>query len=335
MYGTGKLDNLKINSYLDERCDPYKSTVAACEYIQFLYDMFGDWQMTIAAYNCGPGAISKAIRRSGGKTTYWEIRPYLPRETQGYVPAFIAATYVMNFAGEHNLYEYAPKKTFFQVDTVEIKQQITFEQISAVLGIPVEELQYLNPGYKRNVIPFVEGEKNALCLPNSKLGSFITNEQAIYDLVKKDTLAAKTEPVKEIMKLHTVRRGEHINAIANRYKVTVADIMAWNDLKNMKLWAGQKLTIYVPVRNPASQSAEQSSVTKNKKQPVITTASSAKTAPMPSSGKYKYHTIQKGDSLWTIAQKHGTTVDELKRLNHLGKRYMLHPGMKIKVGVAG
>ena len=147
MYGTGKMMGLKISSYVDERCDPYKSTEAACEYLQFLYDMFGDWQMVLAAYNSGPGSVSKAIRRSGGKTTYWEIRPYLPRETQGYVPAFIAVNYVMTHAEEHNLYPAVPRMTFADVDTVNIKKELSFQQIAKVLGMPVEDIQYLNPCY--------------------------------------------------------------------------------------------------------------------------------------------------------------------------------------------
>jgi membrane-bound lytic murein transglycosylase D len=180
MYGTGKMQGLKISSYLDERSDPYKSTEAACEYLQFLYDMFGDWQMVLAAYNSGPGTVSKAIRRSGGKTTYWEIRPYLPRETQGYVPAFIAVNYVMTHAEEHNLYAIAPRLTFTDVDTVNIKEELSFQQIAKVLGMSVEEIQYLNPCYKRGTVPHSEENCYSLCLPTTKIGSFITNESQIY-----------------------------------------------------------------------------------------------------------------------------------------------------------
>jgi len=125
MYTTGKMYNLTVNSYVDERSDPYKSTVAACEYFQYLYDTFGDWQLVLAAYNSGPGTVSRAIRRSGGKMNYWAIRPYLPKETQGYVPAFIAVNYVLNYTAEHNIFSDTPNKTFFQVDTVKIKQQLS------------------------------------------------------------------------------------------------------------------------------------------------------------------------------------------------------------------
>lgn len=153
MYPTGKMYGLNVTSYIDERCNPYKATVAAAEYLKMLYTMFGDWQMVLAAYNAGPGTISKAIRRSGGKKTYWEIRPFLPLETQGYVPAFIAANYVMTYGAEHNLYPALPRRTYFEVDTVVVKEQMSFTQLSQALTISEEELLYFNPQYRKNVVP--------------------------------------------------------------------------------------------------------------------------------------------------------------------------------------
>ncbi len=167
MYGTGKMFGLNVTSYVDDRRDPYKATEAACKYFKFLYKMFGDWQLVLAAYNGGPGTVNKAIRRSGGKKTYWEIRPYLPKETQGYVPAFIAVNYVMNYTAEHNLYPYKPKNTYFDVDTIQIRQQVSFYQISEVLGIPMEDLDCLNPSYKKRVIPYNE-TGSTLCIPAVK-----------------------------------------------------------------------------------------------------------------------------------------------------------------------
>jgi membrane-bound lytic murein transglycosylase D len=150
MYPTGKMYGLTVTSYIDERSDVYKATEAAAEYLKSLYGMFGDWQMVLAAYNAGPGTISKAIRRSGGKKTYWEIRPYLPTETQAYVPAFIAANYVMNYPTEHNIYASTPRKTYFEVDTAVVKEPMTFNQISAALDISIEEIMYFNPQYRKN-----------------------------------------------------------------------------------------------------------------------------------------------------------------------------------------
>jgi membrane-bound lytic murein transglycosylase D len=324
MYQTGKMYGLKVTSYEDQRCDPRKATDAACEYLQFLFETFGDWQMALAAYNCGPGNINKAIRRSGGKKTYWEIRPYLPRETQGYVPSFIAVNYVMSYAAEHNLYAMIPRKTFFQVDTVHIKNQLSFEQISKVLDISIEDLEYLNPRYKKHVIPYNAESYCALTLPVSKVGSFITNETAIYKTIKEDSLLQQLV-TKEVMKIHTVKSGEKINSIANKYKCTVADIMAWNNLSGYKLKAGTKLTVYVPVKSTTvvNNPPKKTPPTVVKNQTVNNT---------PTDGKYKYHTIQKGDSLWTVAQAYGTTVEQIKKLNGIQGKYMLHPGQKIKVG---
>lgn len=337
MYSTGKMQGLKISSYLDERSDPYKSTEAACEYIQFLYDMFGDWQMVLAAYNGGPGTVSKAIRRSGGKTTYWEIRPYLPRETQGYVPAFIAVNYVMTHWEEHNMYPAVPKITYADVDTVNIKQELSFQQIAKVLNMSVDEIRYLNPCYKRGTVPHSEENCYALCLPTEKIGSFIANEAQIYEYAKKDSMM-QTLAVQEIAKIHTVRKGETISRVAKRYGCTPEDIKAWNRLKSAKLRTGQKLTVYIPVKaNSAtanakinSAPADTSSVSKAKPE---VSADTTKTS-LPANAKFRYVVVQKGDSLWSIAQENGVTIEKLKQWNNLeGGKIM--PGQKIKILITG
>ena len=250
MYTTGKMYDLKVTSYIDERSDPYKSTVAACQYLKFLYEMFGDWQMVLAAYNSGPGSVNKAIRRSGGKKTYWEIRPYLPLETQGYVPAFIAVNYVMRHTAEHNLFSNIPKKTFFEVDTVKIKQQVSFEQLAGVLNMTVDELEFLNPTYKKGIIPYNPTEPFTLCLPESKVGNFVTNEQAIYNYLKKDKPNSQdVMAIQEVKQIHTVRKGEHLNTIANRYKCTIYDIKVWNNLKTNYIKPGQQLVVFITKHN--------------------------------------------------------------------------------------
>jgi membrane-bound lytic murein transglycosylase D len=331
MFATGKMYNLKVTSYVDDRCDPIKATEAACEYLQFLYETFGDWQIAVAAYNCGPGNINKAIRRSGGKKTYWEIRPYLPKETQAYVPSFIAVNYVMSYAAEHNLYETPPKKTYYQVDTISIKAQMTFAQIASALDMTVEEIEYLNPTYKKNVIPFDGITAYYLKLPISKMGTFVSNEKIIYDQLKKDS--ANFYVTKEIQKTVIVKSGEKINTIATRYKCTVSDIMVWNGLKSYKLKPGQKLVVYVPVNNTTPDNDKVvSSKTTTPKTTVAPKDNTKTYADNNVGGKYKYHTIQNGDNLWNIAQKYNTTVDNLKQLNGFGKNYMLQKGMKIKVG---
>ncbi len=325
MYPTGKMFGLKVTSYVDERCDPYKSTVAACEYFQHLYGIFGDWQMVLAAYNSGPGTVNKAIRRSGGKKTYWEIRPFLPKETQGYVPAFIAVNYVMNYTAEHNLHSAIPKKTFLQVDTVIVKKQIAFEQLTAVLDITSEELQYLNPSYRKRVIPYSPEEPNILTLPASKMGAFVSNEEKIYNFRRDSLNSQEVLASQEVMKFHTVKSGEHLSTIAKKYGCTVAELKTWNNIKTSTVKPGKKLTVYVYTRKPADKkviAAVESST------PLLA-ENGVKKAP---SGQFKYYTIQKGDNLYKIAQKQKTTIEEIRRLNNFGTKYTLMPGKKIKVG---
>jgi len=360
MYTTGIMYDLKVTSYVDERCDPYKSTVAACEYLHFLYEMFGDWQLVLAAYNSGPGSVNKAIRRSGGKHTFWEISPYLPRETQGYVPAFIAVNYVMRHTAEHNLYASIPKRTFYEVDTVKVKQQITFEQLSAVLNIPVDEIEFLNPEYKKGVIPYSSEVPYSLCLPAAKVGSFVTNEQAIYSYLKKEKPSNQdVMAMQEVMEVHVVKKGEHLNSIANRYKCTIYDLKLWNKLQSNTVKPGQQLTVYInrignsttpqikpqqqlvqpgqvaqPVQSgKTTQPGQSSQATQSVLgvQPSSTTGIQAPAANPSSGSPGKLYTIGKGDTLWDIARKMGTTIDEIKRLNNFGEKYVLLPGQKIKV----
>lgn len=335
MYHTGKLYNLKVTSYFDDRCDPYRSTVAACEYFKFLYGLFGDWQMVLAAYNGGPGSVNKAIKRSGGKRTYWEIRPFLPRETQGYVPAFIAVNYVMSYLEEHNLYSSLPKKTFFQFDTVGVKQQVAFGQISTLLNIPIEEIQFLNPQYKKDVIPAPYSEKEVftLCLPSDKIGTFIANEGSIYNYLKTDSSVARANLAsQEILKIHTVRKGERIGDIAKRYNCSVTEIKSWNNLKSTSIRKGQQLNIYVQINAFLKKDTVVLRTTDTSQ--VIKTTASEKTKTFLE-GKYKYYTIQQGDTLWDIAKAYGITVEDIKRLNNFGNGEVLKPGKKIKIGTAG
>ncbi len=330
MYPTGKQYGLKVSSYVDERCDPYKSTVAACEYFKYLYSLFGDWQMVLAAYNCGEGNVVRAIRRSGGKKTYWEIRPFLPYETQGYVPAFIAVNYVMSYTAEHNLYTAIPKKTFLQVDTVSVKKELTFEKISAILDIPMEEIQYLNPSYRKRVIPVTADGQSILTLPTNKMGAFITNEAIIYNISKSDSLESHQVLAKQDVAItHSVVAGEHLSNIAKKYNCTVEDIKIWNGITSNTVKPGKKLVLYVSqIRAVVKTEKKGTAVVEPK-----ITVTPEKVSSKGGSGSFKYYTIQKGDSLYKIAQSSKTTVDEIKRLNNFGEKYNLLPGQKIKVGV--
>jgi membrane-bound lytic murein transglycosylase D len=312
MYTTGKLYDLKVTSYVDERNDPIKSTIAACEYLNYLHSLYNDWQLALAAYNCGPGEVNKAIRRSGGKMNFWEIRPYLPKETQGYVPAFIAVNYVMNYATSHNIYPGIANATFFDVDTVCVHQQLSFSQLSTYLNIPYNDIAYLNPSYKLGVIPYSEDGCYTLCLPVSKVGAFVTNEKAIYDLAKKDTITSEQilslQQNMPDVEYHRVRRGEHLSTVANRYHCTVRELKEWNGLASADIHPGQHLMVYVNRKNYKD--------------------SNSKKGKTSSKG---YYIVQKGDTLWHISQSTGISVATIKKLNNLTETTKLAPGSKIKL----
>jgi membrane-bound lytic murein transglycosylase D len=269
MYQTGLLYNLKVNSFTDERKDVYKATEAACQYFKDMYKIYGDWLLVIASYNCGAGNVNRAIKRSGGKTNFWEIMPYLPKETRGYVPAFIAVTYVMNYTHEHNLYPVAPAYNYFQVDTIRVNGQVNFNTLASTIDLPLEVISYLNPIYKRNIIPAsTNGESYLLRLPSNKIAAFMTAEQSIYaqsavakpllpvfsrrdeDLTADNsaTGAKYTYTTKRIKKVHKVRRGETLSDIADMYECSTQEIKKANHLHSQKLKAGQRLNVVAIVR---------------------------------------------------------------------------------------
>jgi membrane-bound lytic murein transglycosylase D len=335
MYPTGKMYGLSVNSYIDERSDPYKATVAAAEYLKSLYDLFHDWQMVLAAYNAGPGTISKAIRRSGGKKTYWEIRPFLPKETQGYVPAFIAANYVMNHTAEHNIYAAIPRKTYFEVDTVIVKEPMTFEQIGAALDLTVDEIQYFNPQYRKNVIP---PGGNSLCLQKDKIGTFITNENEIYAAIKAQAVENQgmaSAIVKEIPLTHVVKSGQRLSDIARKYNVTVSDLKSWNYIGKKGVRAGKKLTVYVKkpieVKTPEKTEAKPDTnlAAAPKKESKLLAENTNTTA--KSSKKYAQHIVKSGDNIYIIAKRHGVKMQDLLDLNGLSKNSTLRIGQVIKL----
>ena len=287
MVSTGKMYGLGITSYEDERYDPYKATDAACRYLRSLYGMYNDWELALAAYNSGPGNVNKAIRRSGGKKDFWEIKPFLPKETQGYVPAFIAVNYVMNFASEYNIYPKEPLITYFETDTVKVNQRLDFKVLSNILSIPVEDLTLLNATYKLQEIPG-NGQKNTLVLPTEKIGLFLANEDLAYlqsveatnsaEVIATASLnsnAGEAGTTKVIWedgwKSHKVRRGESLGVIASKYHVGVTELKKWNKIKGSVIYPGQNLkirtrvkkTIFVPA--PPTEAVAQQGATSEAK----------------------------------------------------------------------
>lgn len=251
MYTTGKVYGLEINSFIDQRRDPVLSTKAACRFLKDLYDIYGDWTLALAAYNCGPGNVNKAIRRAGSTAEdFWDIYPYLPAETRGYVPSFIAATYAYTFHFHHNIVP-AESALPLATDTVMVRRPMHFEQISSTIEMPCEVIRALNPQYKIDIIP-ATGKSYALTLPSGEVGRFLDNEEAIN---AKDTvylaqyLKPSSNPAKQVFALdsfsYKVKSGDTLSGIAKKHNVTVSQLMKWNNIKNSHtLRIGQKIEIY-------------------------------------------------------------------------------------------
>ncbi|TXD51843.1 MULTISPECIES: lytic transglycosylase domain-containing protein [unclassified Polaribacter] len=248
MYGTGKEFDLKVSSYVDERYDPVKATIAACKYLSQLYGVFGDWDLALAAYNSGPGNVRKAIKRSGGYRNYWNIRPYLPRETAGYVPAFYATMYIFEYAKEHNIYADLPEYFNFQTDTVHVKRTISFDQISEIINVDEKVLAHLNPSYKLDIIPYLKDKNYVVRLPSSKVVEFLEKEKELYELANADD-AKREKPLPKYFEMdqrirYKVKSGDYLGKIANKFGVRVSSIKSWNRLKSSSLKIGQRLYIY-------------------------------------------------------------------------------------------
>jgi membrane-bound lytic murein transglycosylase D len=262
MYQTGKQYGLNIDSYVDERSDPLKASEAAAQYMTNMYAIFGDWDLVLASYNSGPGNVSKAIRRSGGQQNYWNIRKNLPKETQGYVPAFLATMYIYEYHKEHGIRPDRALVKHFATDTILIKKQMSFKQISDLLDIPVAQLQLLNPSYKLNVVPFYQNQNHFLRLPQDKAAVFVSNEDRIYAYAQhevnrrerpfqvtraiavRDTVNyTKQRVTLPNTKYYKVKRGDNLSAIANKYDVSVSEIKRWNNLRSNSLAYGRNLKI--------------------------------------------------------------------------------------------
>ncbi len=358
MYGTARMYGLRINSLVDERRDPILATHAAAKFLKSLYGIYGDWTLALAAYNCGPGNVNKAIRRSGGKKDFWEIYYYLPRETRGYVPAFIAAAYTMNFYKEHNLYK-QPLDISLHTDTVRVTEMLHLKQVAEVLNIPVSNLRDLNPQYRYDIIPASKTQLYSLTIPVNMVGAYIDMQDSI--LAYKDSVFFNDEkmitspssvnsqsqvdlPSDKYDKIYyTVKSGDNLGFISDWYDVRLSDIRYWNNISKNTIRSGQKLIIYKS-KGTSEKYKDINSMTFAQKQAFagrdITTASAtpaqstplAKVQSTEQGEEFIYYTVRSGDTLWGIAQKYpGVSDSDISKWNNLSNGNSIKPGQQIRI----
>lgn len=326
MYSTAKIYGLDINSFVDERLDPVKAAHAAAEYLKDSYNIFGDWNLAIASYNCGAGNVNRAIRRSGGKRAFWDIYPYLPRETRGYVPAFVGALYTMTYYKEHGI-EPQPVAMPVHVDTFRINKMLHFKQVSELTGVPAGDLRNLNPQYKHDIVPGNDKEY-ILRIPYNYTNAFIDSEDSLYTykaeeyfnpvVIKKIKDGGDGERI-----VHRVRSGEVLGKIAIRYRVSVSQIKRWNNLRSDNIRIGQRLVIYRGGTAPASTAS-----TASAKQEARPNPAGKSTVPMDAD--YTVYTVKSGDSLYLIAKDYpGVSAQNIMDFNGIGSN--IKPGMKIRI----
>jgi membrane-bound lytic murein transglycosylase D len=336
MYQTGKQYGLKVNTYEDERSDPLKASKAATQYMKNMYAIFGDWDLVLASYNTGPGNVAKAIRRSGGKQNYWNIRPYLHKETQGYLPAFLATMYIFEYHKEHGIKPDRAVANHFATDTVMIKNAMSFKQISDLLDVPVAELQFLNPSYKRDEIPYITGENHYLRLPVNKVAVFTSNEDKIYaflqyesnkrerpfeSLASRNTNESDNDGTISRIKYHKVRIGDSLSEISDKYGITMAELKKWNHLRSNKAPMGRRLKIITKEAVASQDKKVTKPDTTSVKESTTIASNTAKIFKEEKVISYKdvvkYHKVKRGDNLGEISDKYGVSVAELKKWNKL------------------
>lgn len=335
MASTGKMYNLEINSLVDERFDPHKSTEAAVLYLKDLYSKYGDWNLVIAAYNCGPGRVDKAISRSGGQTDYWAIYPYLPRETRGYVPIFIAATYIMNYFQEHHI---SPDECLkpASIDSMVVNKTVHFRQISDVLNVPIEDIRKFNPQFKNDIIPG-DYKGYTLNLPIDNLTAFIKNQDAVYAYKREELLShrkiaganvAEGAPLGSRTLTHRVKKWDTLAGLASQYGVTSTQIKQWNRLSSNKLTAGRQLKIYQmdPVYAEVSDTELASASTDTT---LLSVSGLIKTVSVPKT-VVAYYKVKKGDTWSGVAQKNNATIADIKKWNNIKKNSLI-AGKSLKI----
>lgn len=329
MYRTAISYGLEINSFVDERLDPFKSADAAARYLIDSYNIFGDWNLAISSYNCGAGNINKAIRRNGGSRDFWSVYNYLPKETRGYVPAFVGAMYAIRYSKEYGLNP-AQIQMPAQLDTFEIRKNLHFKQISELVGISVDELRNLNPQYINDIIPG-DSKTYVLRIPYNYTNDFIANEDSLYtykaaEYLNPQTLASTAKTTSSSSGsgpiIYKVKKGDSLGKIAARYKVTVNQLKNWNHLRSSTISIGQKIRVYKGGAPVSSASKATSDAAK--------AASSVARTSSNDSMDYTVYTVKAGDTLSGIAKAYpGMTAEKIMKFNGIGSN--IKPGMKIRI----
>lgn len=324
MPATGKMYKLEINSLVDERRDPYRSTQAAVKYLKDMYAIYGDWNLVIAAYNCGPGNVNKAIRRSGGKKDYWDLYPYLPKETRGYVPAFIAATYIMSYHTEHKI---CPAETDLPVliDTLNVGKLVHFEQISDMINVPVADLRKLNPQFTEDIIPG-EYKEYSLKLPLHNLSTFIDLQDTIYTHRADEFLThQKVRSVATVGNVgvgggyatYRVKKGDTLGSIAMRNRISIAQVRKWNGIKSDRLSVGQTLKVSDYVAPKRTETLAKADVQKEKVSELLAEDGVLKRNTTVTKTTTSTYRVKKGDTWQKVAQNTGATISEIKKWNRV------------------
>ena len=337
MYSTGRWIGLDISTYVDERRDPVRSTEAAVKYLKDLHNIYNDWLLVIAAYNCGPGNVNRAIRQAGYQENFWKVYPFLPSETRGYVPAFIAATHVME---HHEVYRLYPKAVDFPFNTekVAVEGPMALGTLADGLGMDLSTLQALNPGFKRSFIPG-GGQPYEIHLPRDKALAFEEQEEKLYAL--QDSLSKKSNgddvshqsPYTSVY--YTVKRGDNLGYIAEWYDCSASDIRRWNHMRSSMISPGERLKVVVPT-DKADVYKQVNDLNFREKQYFARTGQIKDQEATTQQGNYVYYEVKPGDTLWGIAQQYqGISVYQLKQLNNIRSTRSLKPGQQLKIQEKG
>lgn len=313
MYNTGKEYDLNVSSYIDERSDPIKATQAACKYLQYLYNRFNDWDLALAAYNAGPGNVSKAIRRSGGLRNYWNIRKYLPKETSSYLPAFYATYYLFEYGKQHEIYPKNDYITYHDIDTVLITKKITFSEIKKRTNIDENLLKFLNPQYRLRVIPSQNSEKHILTLPKSYIDKFVLSEKnKKWHEIEILKIEKPSYITPNYQNSYVVENGDNLNKIAKKYNISKTQLKTWNGLQTDYLIEGQSLVITKNTVKKDEQKSQNQAVT--------------------SIQKFNTYIVKDGDSLWLISKRFpNITINQIRNWNNIWGVYYLKPGTELKI----